>query len=44
MQRKQTQQETMCTQHIWHKYIDDDPSKPTTTNMKQKGTDKYANA
>ena len=27
-----------------HKYIEHDPSKPTTISMREKGTDKYENA
>ena len=27
-----------------NKYIEDDPSKPLTTSMREKGTDKYENA
>ena len=44
MQPKRTQQDAMCTQYTRYKYIEHVLSKPTTTNMREIGIDKYANS
>ena len=36
--------DTVCTQYTRHKYIEHDPSKPTTTSLREKEMDKYGNA